>query len=170
MHVFPVRNSDNEIVGYSINQESVDLNSYLYAEKAFLMSMVEELGYDEDVAKYEKEAEYVRDYINTNMYDEETGFYYDLQTNEDGSEKEAAGQPRQGHRGLGLAVGKARHAGTGRARCREHAGRGQILPPGSVPNRFSRQRQVQPEHLLERPGLAGSGAVRGRGIAELRLL
>ena len=87
VHVFPVRNSDNEIVGYSINQESVDLNSYLYAEKAFLMSMAEELGYDEDVAKYEKEAEYVRDYINTNMYDEETGFYYDLQTNEDGSEK-----------------------------------------------------------------------------------
>ena len=87
VHVFPVRNSDNEIVGYSINQESVDLNSHLYAEKAFLMSMAEELGYDEDVAKYEKEAEYVRDYINTNMYDEETGFYYDLQTNEDGSEK-----------------------------------------------------------------------------------
>ena len=87
VHVFPVRNADNEIVGYSINQESVDLNSYLYAEKAFLMSMAEVLGYDEDVAKYEKEAAYVRDYINTNMFDEETGFYYDLQTNEDGSEK-----------------------------------------------------------------------------------
>ena len=51
------------------------------------MSMAEVLGYDEDVAKYEKEAAYVRDYINTNMFDEETGFYYDLQTNEDGSEK-----------------------------------------------------------------------------------
>ena len=25
VHVFPVRNADNEIVGYSINQESVDL-------------------------------------------------------------------------------------------------------------------------------------------------
>ena len=49
--------------------------------------MAEELGLEEDAAKYEEEAAALRDYINTYMYDEETGFYYDLQINEDGSEK-----------------------------------------------------------------------------------
>lgn len=85
--VYEVKNDDGEVVGYTINQESVDLNSYLYAEKGFLKSMAEELGYTEDAAKYEEEAEAVKEYINTYMYDEETGFYYDLQINEDGSEK-----------------------------------------------------------------------------------
>ena len=33
--VFENKNSKGEVVGYSINQESVDLNSYLYAEKYF---------------------------------------------------------------------------------------------------------------------------------------
>lgn len=85
--VYEVTDEEGQVVGYTINQESVDLNSYLYAEKGFLKSMAEELGLEEDAAKYEEEAAALRDYINTNMYDEETGFYYDLQINEDGSEK-----------------------------------------------------------------------------------
>ncbi len=85
--VYEVKNADGEVVGYTINQESVDLNAYLYAEKGFLKSMAEELGLAEDAAKYEEEAAALKDYINTNMYDEETGYYYDLQINEDGSEK-----------------------------------------------------------------------------------
>ena len=40
-----------------------------------------------DAEKYAKEAKKLRKYINEEMYDEETGFYYDVQTNEDGSEK-----------------------------------------------------------------------------------
>ena len=85
--VYEVKNDDGETVGYTINQESVDLNSYLYAEKGFLKAMAEELGLTEDAAKYEEEAAALKEYINTNMYDEETGYYYDLQINEDGSEK-----------------------------------------------------------------------------------
>lgn len=85
--VYEVKNDDGETVGYTINQESVDLNAYLYAEKGFLKSMAEELGFEEDAAKYEEEAAALKDYINTNMFDEETGYYYDLQINEDGSEK-----------------------------------------------------------------------------------
>ena len=38
-------------------------------------------------AQDEAEAEQVRNYVNENMFDVETGFYYDLQTNEDGSVK-----------------------------------------------------------------------------------
>ena len=39
-----------------INQESVDLNSYLYAEKGFLKSMADVLGEKDDAKKYSKEA------------------------------------------------------------------------------------------------------------------
>ena len=49
--------------------------------------MAEELGYNDDAKKYEQEAKKLGNYINTQMYDEETGFYYDVQTNEDGSVK-----------------------------------------------------------------------------------
>lgn len=85
--VYENKNEDGEVVGYSINQESVDLNAYLYAEKGFLKSIADILGYTEDAQKYEEEAKVLMEYVNENMYDAKTGFYYDLQTNEDGSVK-----------------------------------------------------------------------------------
>lgn len=87
VQVYENKNADGEVVGYSINQESVDLNAYLYAEKGFLCSMAEELGYTDDAEKYKKEADELLQYVNEKMFDKETGFYYDLQTNADGSEK-----------------------------------------------------------------------------------
>lgn len=77
---------DGKAVGYSLNQESVDLNSYLYAEKAFLYSIAKELGKTSDATKFEKDAKYIKEYIQKNMYDEKTGSFYDLQINKDGSE------------------------------------------------------------------------------------
>lgn len=85
--VFQNKDKNGNVIGYSINQESVDLNAYLYAEKGFLKSIAEELGKTKAAKKYETEAVKVKDYINANMYDKATGFYYDLQTNQDGSEK-----------------------------------------------------------------------------------
>ncbi|CQR45810.1 Glucosidase YgjK precursor [Paraliobacillus sp. PM-2] len=76
---------DGEVVGYSINQESVDLNSYLYAEKGFLALMAAELGMEEDEKTLTEDANKLKKYIQENMYDEETGFFYDLQINDDGS-------------------------------------------------------------------------------------
>lgn len=87
VHVFENKDNNGNKVGYSINQESVDLNSYLYAEKGFLKSMADILGKTEDSQKYEVEAKNVGEYIRNNMFDKETGFFYDLQINEDGSEK-----------------------------------------------------------------------------------
>lgn len=87
VHVFENKDNNGNTVGYSINQESVDLNSYLYAEKGFLKSIADILGKTEDSQKYEVEAKNVGEYIRNNMFDKETGFFYDLQINEDGSEK-----------------------------------------------------------------------------------
>ena len=76
VQVYENKNTDGEVVGYSINQESVDLNAYLYAEKGFLCSMAEELGYTEDAEQYRAEAEELLTYVNENMFDEETCLLY----------------------------------------------------------------------------------------------
>ncbi|MEG2935777.1 MAG: trehalase family glycosidase [Clostridium sp.] len=85
--VFDNRNDKGQVIGYSINQESVDLNSYLYAEKIILKDIAKILGYQEEVIKYKEEAEFIKKYINENMFDEKTGYYYDLQISEDGKKK-----------------------------------------------------------------------------------
>lgn len=85
--VFENKNSNGETIGYSINQESVDLNSYLYAEKLYLSNIADTLGYHDEALKYKESGEFVKAYINENMFDEETGYYYDLQISEDGQAK-----------------------------------------------------------------------------------
>ncbi|MEG1487027.1 alpha-glucosidase [Lactococcus sp.] len=75
---------EGKTIGYSINQESVDLNSYLYAEKGFLSSMASELGKKKESKEYKKEAKKVQEYIQSKMYDEKSGFFYDLQISENG--------------------------------------------------------------------------------------
>ncbi len=87
VQVFENTDKQGKVVGYSINQESVDLNAMLYAEKAFLKSIALEIGKTEDAKKYESEAKVLAEYINKNMWDEKTGFYYDLQISKDGSQK-----------------------------------------------------------------------------------
>lgn len=62
--------------GYSISQESVDLNSYLYAEKLVLADVAEELGSTE-AQRYRSEAGELADYIRHHMFDAGTGFFYD---------------------------------------------------------------------------------------------
>lgn len=85
--VFENKDENGRLIGYSINQESVDLNSYLYAEKGFLKSMAEILGEYNDAKKFEQEATYIKSYISENMFDRETGFFYDLQINDNGTQK-----------------------------------------------------------------------------------
>ena len=85
--VFINRDEKNNIIGYSINQESVDLNSYLYAEKLFLSLISKELGHISESKRYINEAEKIKEYIRENMFDKKTGFFYDLQISEDGKSK-----------------------------------------------------------------------------------
>ena len=69
---------DGELVGYSLDQESVDLNSYLYAEKQYLAKIAGELGKTADQEAYLNEAEELGDYIRTHMFHEESGYFYDI--------------------------------------------------------------------------------------------
>ncbi|WP_432204458.1 MGH1-like glycoside hydrolase domain-containing protein [Cetobacterium somerae] len=81
------KDSKGNLVGYSINQESVDLNAFLYAEKIYLSDMADVLGYSKDKKEYLKSAKQVKEYVNKYMFDEKTGYYYDLQIDEKGGQK-----------------------------------------------------------------------------------
>lgn len=61
---------------YSLDQESIDLNAYLYAEKLFLSELAIALD-NEDSKTYLQEAETLKQIIQTQFYDEEDGWFYD---------------------------------------------------------------------------------------------
>jgi len=62
---------------YSIDQESVDLNAYLYAEKIYLGILAQALGNLEDEKKYKEEAKALKIRIQTQFYDNVDGWFYD---------------------------------------------------------------------------------------------
>ncbi len=68
--------------GYSINQESVDQNSYLYLEATLLAQMAEILNFNGDIKEFNKTAEHIKNHINNCMFDTQTGYYYDVQIDE----------------------------------------------------------------------------------------
>lgn len=78
-----VRFDDRKIVknsefAYSMNVESVDLNSYLAFEKTILAKFAIKLGEKDYSEELLNEAEEINLYINTKMFDDENGFYYDI--------------------------------------------------------------------------------------------
>ena len=84
-----VRFDNSEILqngegAFSLNQESVDLNAYLYAEKLCLIQMMEVLGMQEEREVWQKQAEALKLKIQTQFFDGETGWFYD--TSLDGTE------------------------------------------------------------------------------------
>jgi len=65
---------------WSLTQESVDLNAYLYAEKGFLAGMAEALGDEECAIRFGKESVELKDKIQKIFYDDESGYFYDIST------------------------------------------------------------------------------------------
>lgn len=66
-----------EGTNYSINTESVDLNSYLVKEKEFLSKMAEVLNLPEH-RKWEQESDDLSDRIRKDFYDEKSGYFFDI--------------------------------------------------------------------------------------------
>ncbi len=69
-----LKNSQN---AYSINQESVDLNAYLYAEKLYLAELASALQKPDDSITLVNEAKQLKVKIQTQFYDEKDGWFYD---------------------------------------------------------------------------------------------
>jgi putative isomerase len=57
--------------------EGVDLNCYLVRELQAMARLAGQLGYEHDKASFEQHAQVLIDLINTILWDEEDGFYYD---------------------------------------------------------------------------------------------
>ncbi|WP_394204233.1 MGH1-like glycoside hydrolase domain-containing protein [Shewanella waksmanii] len=74
--------SEPQLLGYSISQESVDLNAYLYAEKRWLADIAQVLGKQQDSKQWQQQADVLQAQIQTQMFDNESGFFYDLRFDE----------------------------------------------------------------------------------------
>ena len=62
---------------YSLDQESVDLNAYLYAEKMYLGILAEVMGETVDAKSFRVEAEELKEQIQAQFYDVNDGWFYD---------------------------------------------------------------------------------------------
>lgn len=62
---------------WSFDQESVDLNAYLYAEKLYLAKLAGVLSKKGDTKKFEREAATLKTKINEKFFSTDKGFYYD---------------------------------------------------------------------------------------------
>ncbi|WP_411029286.1 MGH1-like glycoside hydrolase domain-containing protein [Spongiimicrobium sp. 3-5] len=67
----------NSAKAYSLNQESVDLNAYLFAEKIYLAFLAEKLQLWNDAATYIDSASILKERIQNQFYDQEDGWFYD---------------------------------------------------------------------------------------------
>ena len=69
-----VKNNDQ---AWSLNQESVDLNAYLFAEKTYLSKLALVLGKKAEATDWKKQTEGLAAIINQQFFDETKGYYYD---------------------------------------------------------------------------------------------
>ncbi len=67
----------NSPVAWSLNQESVDLNAYLYLEKQYLANINKTLGNNKQAESLTLEASALRELINKSFYCNDEGFYFD---------------------------------------------------------------------------------------------
>ena len=69
----------NNESAWSMNQESVDLNSYLYLEKVALSRLADALGLDD--APWRQQADELKLRIREQFYDADDGWFYDININ-----------------------------------------------------------------------------------------
>ncbi|MBT8219471.1 MAG: trehalase, partial [Bacteroidia bacterium] len=67
----------NSTTAFSLDQESVDLNAYLFAEKKYLAKMAKVLGMEKDESTFTSEANTLKDRIRQQFYDPISGWFYD---------------------------------------------------------------------------------------------
>jgi putative isomerase len=69
-----LKNADG---AFSLDQESVDLNAYLFAEKLFLSVLAEALQLGDDASGFRSESDRLKIKIQSQFYDENDGWFYD---------------------------------------------------------------------------------------------
>ncbi|PQJ84789.1 MGH1-like glycoside hydrolase domain-containing protein, partial [Aliivibrio sifiae] len=77
----------------SLLQESVDQASYMFSDNQYLAQMADILGKDTDAKEFREKADKLATYINTCMFDEGTGFFYDIRIEDKPLANGCAGKP-----------------------------------------------------------------------------
>ncbi|WP_036825686.1 alpha-glucosidase [Photobacterium sanctipauli] len=68
---------EHGLIGYSSNQESIDINSFLTGEKIYLAQMADELGKHAEADAFRADAEKLKAIINDEFFDPDTKMFYD---------------------------------------------------------------------------------------------
>ncbi|MBC3882452.1 alpha-glucosidase [Undibacterium sp. LX40W] len=76
---FENKNQAQQLIGYSMNQESVDLNAFMYADKLYLAKIAQALHLSEEAHDWRHQAKRLKQRLNQCFYDAQSGFYYDRQ-------------------------------------------------------------------------------------------
>ncbi len=71
---FENHEDDGSLIGFSIDQESVELNAFLAKEKRILADMADLLGKPDEGIRYREGASQLAGYINSCLFDETSGF------------------------------------------------------------------------------------------------
>ncbi|MEH6453476.1 MAG: alpha-glucosidase [Psychromonas sp.] len=87
------RDENGQLIGYSLLQESVDQASYMYSDNKYLAEMADLLGKDVDAKMFRGKSEKIAQYINTCMFDADTGYFYDIRIEETEMDNGCAGKP-----------------------------------------------------------------------------
>ncbi|MFJ4876844.1 MGH1-like glycoside hydrolase domain-containing protein [Streptomyces sp. NPDC088745] len=69
--------ADGKVVGYSVNQESVDLNAHLAADQGHLARIARELGRPGEARDWERRSRATHTAVRERMYDPATGWFHD---------------------------------------------------------------------------------------------
>ncbi|MGW6140530.1 MGH1-like glycoside hydrolase domain-containing protein [Streptomyces sp. NPDC055140] len=69
--------ADGTLLGYSLTQESVDLNSYLAADQGYLARIAGALGHGSDAGRWKRRSATTATAVRTTMYDPADGWFHD---------------------------------------------------------------------------------------------
>ncbi|MFE0023770.1 trehalase family glycosidase [Amycolatopsis sp. NPDC059021] len=78
LHVLTNQDAQGRVTGYSLNQESVDLNAYLVADKHYLAEIARALGDHSRARELTRQADALAARVRELMYDRGNGFFYDV--------------------------------------------------------------------------------------------
>ena len=76
---FENHSADGQLLGFSIDQESVELNAYLAMEKGLLAKMASLLGLTAQAGQWQQQSQQLAQKVNQCFFDTQSGFYYDRQ-------------------------------------------------------------------------------------------
>ncbi|QTE95145.1 MGH1-like glycoside hydrolase domain-containing protein [Shewanella algae] len=87
LKVLENRDAKGRLLGYSLNQESVDLNAFLYADKQYLAQMASLLGREAEAMQLRQQAQRLGQAIRQTFYDPASGFFYDVRFDAEGKRR-----------------------------------------------------------------------------------